>query len=594
MSRFLSSQDNLFDGAEYYHQFDLPIDDGPNMWYDEGFTQTMQQFLSDSHEDGISTSGQQRTSAEWLYSNDPSRWQGFPIEGHDAHYGGVIDPALAVSHVSAEPTNDSRIQSSEPYIHLSKRAAKRADLEARGIEFGTELTRKGAVMEIDGVLHVYYEDEWRPAVYHQTLRAEMIAAAPPELYLHTPARGIAADDVTSFWEPHRTWGFNVRANRPKVLFEWLPLIDRSTPEPGPMMHNGQIVIDLSNHPVRDWAIPLCLSSEVEAGRLEAMTRENGNRLSKRDIRARMPSTVVKRNGRNIPPISEHAIAMRRTRFRDQAGLLSWNPRDGSLGKKRALIQCIPADIMGQILATNDTSCFRDLTQEEMTFIDRANRGLNPEKAGSRQLSANERERRLAVKDVKLKNFEPINETAWPYMDSPDNDDLAISRARMKLGLPPLESDHAQEFHGAPVNDEKTENHPGGSTHPAINQVVSTCGRKKRLRDEDLGSPSTDGGDMRTKRRCDSADLEKDGLSSAKIGSSEYLVASSYDDEVRHYAEYLSFKPRQAPRATSPDEPHSATPNFAHNILQGEETREIDSAKAPGSIAPAITTNAHAK
>lgn len=312
----------------------------------------------------------------------------------------------------------------------------------------------------------------------------------------------------------------------------------------------------------------------------------------------MPSVIVRRNGREVPPVSEHGITMRRIRFRDQAGLLSWSPREGSLGRKKALIQCIPADVMDQILATNDTSCFRDMTQEEITFINRANRGLNPEKAGSRKLTENERERRGAVKDAILKDFEPINETAWPYMDSPGDDNLAISRARMKLGLPLLELGHTRAFHGAPIDLERSQDHPENETYLATQHTESTCDMKKRMRDEAFGFPNADDSGKCTKRQCDSAGLGQVGADSSNPSlmsgcSPKYMMPSDYDHEARHYGQYLNFKPRPAPRATPHHEPFPGKPNFAHNILHGQETGEVNIAKGGmthGSIALAATMN----
>ncbi|KAL9002742.1 MAG: hypothetical protein Q9188_004342 [Gyalolechia gomerana] len=530
MSQQPSSTDNLVNAVEYYDRIDLPISDDPKEWSDEGFAQTLQQFLSDSPEDGMTNLGEQETSVKWLCSDDLSHWQGYPLEGYEAQFDGEIDPTHAADQISAQPTKDNRSQSSEPHNHLSKRARKRAALEARGIDFGTDFRKKEQVKEIDGVLHVYCRGQWKPAVY--------------------------------------------------------------------LKHNGRLVIDLENHPIRDWPIPLCLSSKVEAGRLEAMSRYHGNRISKRDFRARMPSVIVRRNGREVPPVSEHGITMRRIRFRDQAGLLSWSTREGSLGRKKALIQCIPADIMDQILATNDTSCFRDMTQEEMTFINRANRGLNPEKAGSRKLTENERERRGAVKDVILKDFEPINETAWPYMDSAGDDNLAISRARMKLGLPLLEPGHTRAFHEAPIDLERSQDHPENETYLVTQHTESTCDRKKRMRDEAFGFPNADDGGKCTKRQCDSAELGQVGADSSNPSlmsgcSPKYMMPSDYDHEARNYAQYLNFKPRPAPRATPHHEPFPGKPNFAHNILHGQETREVDIAKGGmthGSIALAAAMN----
>lgn len=52
------------------------------------------------------------------------------------------------------------------------------------------------------------------AVYHDDIRAELVAQAPPELYRHLPASGTDELDVTTFYEPHKDWGFGARNERP--------------------------------------------------------------------------------------------------------------------------------------------------------------------------------------------------------------------------------------------------------------------------------------------------------------------------------------------------------------------------------------------
>lgn len=271
------------------------------------------------------------------------------------------------------------------------------------------------------------------------LRAEYIAKAPPELYDHPPKRGKDALDVTSFHEGHRTWGFRSRAQRPEVCFSWLPSDCKVTAIPGPLMHNHCIVIDLDGHPVRGFEIPFCLSSEIEGGRLEAMSRENGNRISKRDFRARMPPTFLNAKDEVKGLVTEQALAMRRQRFRNQAALVSQHPRDGSLDKKIALIQCIPADVMARILTSNSVRCWRDMTKQEIKYLESVNAGQRPDKAGSKVLSEEVRKDRMTTTNLKLVDLRLVNETAWPYLEGLDTE--AISRARASLGLPPLDPRH---------------------------------------------------------------------------------------------------------------------------------------------------------
>ncbi|KAL8703654.1 MAG: hypothetical protein Q9201_003166 [Fulgogasparrea decipioides] len=272
--------------------------------------------------------------------------------------------------------------------YKSKKEKKRAKLEASGTEYGADLKVKGNVTEVDGSLYVRYRGEVQPAVYHADLRAEMIAQNPPERYLHPPARGVDDLDLTSFWPSHATWGFQTRDDRPDILFEFLPTERRTIQNPGVMKHNRRIVIDQDGHPVRDWSIPACLSSEVEPGRLEAMYRESGNKISKQDFRARMPPLVPNGNGGHKEVVTLTAIGM------------------------------------------------RDLTMAEIAHIDTTNRGANPEKAGGKALSEDQRKIQRARKNNILENFKPPNPTAWPY-DGDLEDKKAIAVAREFLGFPPL-------------------------------------------------------------------------------------------------------------------------------------------------------------
>lgn len=82
---------------------------------------------------------------------------------------------------------------------------------------------------------------------------------------------------------------------------------------------------------------------------------------------------------------ETAIGMRRIRYRTRAGLLSFQPREGSLEKKKALVQCIPKDIMAQILTSNSLRCWRDNNDQEIAYISKASEGKHFAKAGPRRL-----------------------------------------------------------------------------------------------------------------------------------------------------------------------------------------------------------------
>ncbi|KAL8926122.1 MAG: hypothetical protein Q9172_001909 [Xanthocarpia lactea] len=299
-------------------------------------------------------------------------------------------------------------------VHLSKEKARRARLEVDGVEKGGSGRRRNKVAVRDGTLGIQLSNGlWAPAIYHHEIRAELVTEAPPKLYQHLPASGSDELDVTSYYEPHKNWGFESRGDRPDVCFEWTAReasMDRQT---GIMRYKGLIVLDyFTNKPIKDLPIPSCISSKVEGGRLEAMLRENHHRISKQDFRARMPPLVS-----GIPPPSEGALGMRMNRFRALAGLPSWNPRDGSSEKKRALIQCIPAATMEMILQQNSTRTFRDLDAQEIAYVDSQTRGSNPEKAGGRRLTSEDRQRANAARDSMVMGYKPVNPNAVASMAS---------------------------------------------------------------------------------------------------------------------------------------------------------------------------------
>ncbi|KAL8926705.1 MAG: hypothetical protein Q9208_002779 [Pyrenodesmia sp. 3 TL-2023] len=456
------------------------------------------------------------SSASWSPSNPYSNpyYQRPSIEASEGTRSGAA-PMLDVSasddqsiQQSTQAAHERPDSNPEPGPYRSKRAIKRAALEAINVDFGNDFRKKGKVEYINGELHVQYRSRMKPAVYHHTLRAEMIAQAPPSRYEHTPKSGKDVLDVTSFHEAHRAWGFANRGMMPDICFQWLPADDRVTKAPGPMMHNGRIVIDTENNPVRDWDIPCCLSSDVEGGRLEAMSRENGNKISKRDFRARMPPKVLKRDGEWKDLMGETALGMRRIRFRDRTALIAHNPREGSSERKKALIQTIPAHVMAQILTTNSVRCWRDTTKAERVYLDSVNAGHHLNKAGSNRLTDEVREDRNVPRDLKLLDFTVVNQVAWPYVDGVDNDVEALAIARESLGLSPISRPLAQDLpneeNGSLRTDLVEAPMDVASTTDYDNEIVSsqdipsgpqlrrsTSRGKKRSRDEVTGPLESD-------------------------------------------------------------------------------------------------------
>ena len=98
---------------------------------------------------------------------------------------------------------------------------------------------------------------------------------------HTPTRGEANLDETSYepeqqsWGPERAhWQNIINSEGVKVMFAIdKPKSLRPPQEPNVWVHNGLVLLDNKNHPVKDWpGLNKTLSTEIESWRWEALTR----------------------------------------------------------------------------------------------------------------------------------------------------------------------------------------------------------------------------------------------------------------------------------------------------------------------------------
>ena len=367
-------------------------------------------------------------------------------------------------------------------------------------------------MHIDGRLYVQsVSGARRPAVYHSDIRADLVAQAPPRLYAHLPASGVDNLDVTTFYEPHRDWGFNDRKDRPEACFMWLRHGDPILQKPGYMMHGDSIVLDhFTDLPMRDLPMPSCISTEIEGGRMEAMIRIHGHQIiTKEAIRARMPK-IPREDARKMI----NTLGMRVAKFRSVAGLPSSNPKGGSSAKKFALVQCIPIQTMEQILIENSTRSFRDLDDKETSYIKAATQGSKPEKAGSRETTSEKRAILHAKSNKSKGGYEPVNPKAEPFEEKIDDDEAAINAAqtrRMSSYLLPPMHDEPTEPQEVAFNTELHVYRTVPSTGlegviekdpkmvPATHPLASSRGRKRSEMDETQPSQGHAGADKRQRR-----------------------------------------------------------------------------------------------
>lgn len=368
-------------------------------------------------------------------------------------------------------------------------------------------------MHSDGGLYARLDSgTWARAVYHSDIRAELVAQAPPGLYTHLPASGVQKLDITTYYEPHRDWGFNDRKDRPEACFKWLRYGDATVQKPGFMRHDGCIVLDhFTDLPIRDLPMPSCISTEIEGGRMEAMIRMHGHQIiTKEAIRARMPK-IPREDARKMI----NTLGMRVAKFRSVAGLPSTNPKGGSSAKKFALVQCIPIQAMEQILIENSTESFRDLNDKETSYIKAATQGSKPEKAGSRETTSEKRAKLHAKSNKSKGDYEPVNPNAEPFGKKIDDDQAAINaaqaRRRSSYLLPPMMHDEPTEPQEVAFNTEPHVYRIAPSTGlegvveedpkmvPATHPLASSRGRKRSEMDEAQPSQGHAGADKRQRR-----------------------------------------------------------------------------------------------
>ena len=91
---------------------------------------------------------------------------------------------------------------------------------------------------------------------------------------------------TSFVESQRQWGTQ-REHYAPIMFQYEPPRNRTSPIPGPWLHNGRLVIDYWLRPLQNFEnIPQVLSSAYEGEFIEPAQRQN-KRIQHVDIRQRM-------------------------------------------------------------------------------------------------------------------------------------------------------------------------------------------------------------------------------------------------------------------------------------------------------------------
>lgn len=226
---------------------------------------------------------------------------------------------------------------------------------------------------------------------------------------HPRERGIAVNDVTSFLPSQKEWGPDRDIDWPKVENNVLHRFERQgypIPDYKPEVwyHAGRIVLDMDNNAILKYkVIPATLSSELSGRDMEAMERLD-LRISRKDFRARMPSTILtkdKNKPQRIKPVyTLSALGMRTARFRQENGLISWTKREGGVNIRKFLLRRMPQ----ANIAANSTQGMPFPTLFEQEDARKVNKGQYPNRAGRRALSENARVERAEKEQQRVEKF----------------------------------------------------------------------------------------------------------------------------------------------------------------------------------------------
>lgn len=226
---------------------------------------------------------------------------------------------------------------------------------------------------------------------------------------HPRERGIAANDVTSYLPFQKEWGPDRDRDWPKIKDNVLHRLERQNYpipdyEPEIWYDAGRIVLDPDNHTILKYEIiPATLSSELSGRDMEAMRRLD-SRITLKDFRVRMPSTVLAEDkGRLLvkkPLCTLSAIGMRTTRFRKENGMISWTSREGSDTIRQYILDHMPrANIDAN--STQGMSLPTFFEQEDSRI---SNKGKYLNRAGGRALSDDVRMERARKAEEKLQKL----------------------------------------------------------------------------------------------------------------------------------------------------------------------------------------------
>lgn len=319
----------------------------------------------------------------------------------------------------------------------SKRQARRQKIEAEHGNIGARDMPKGKTRMGSNGLEWWDKDQqiWRSAAPHDNYRNEMIHLDRMfGRYDFTPKHGVHEDDVTTFshaygqqhWnlENRSTWG-NIRDDNGNQVMYLLdqPLARETEPvSSGFMIFNGLLMLDPDDNPINDWpGLPRCFSSQLEGARMEALRRIYPMTIP--DFRARMPRNIKNKGGATRSLFGLSTFNHRLLRFRRDYECPAWVTREKEHGLKKFTLERLAAE--GSSSAGSPSLTTESLTPPSKYEKERRkleNAGKNPEKAGGRAITEEEREARAKKAARRLQKLEKQEATRrhTPTAPSPEN------------------------------------------------------------------------------------------------------------------------------------------------------------------------------
>lgn len=189
--------------------------------------------------------------------------------------------------------------------------------------------------------------------------------------------------MTAVHKDQLSWGRDIN-HRPVELLSFDPpnAHRMSKKAIGSLKYDGKLLKDFDGKSLRDFpSLPLVISSKVEGWRVEAWMRSD-SRMKITDIIARIPvKWAINLAGHQIPvPIHSSGSVRERARiFRNNAGLITWNPHGGDPKIERFM-----DDLRSPAEKSKNQAIGRDLTDLEKASMEKLNVGTRPDRAQVRQ------------------------------------------------------------------------------------------------------------------------------------------------------------------------------------------------------------------